>query len=158
MMTELIHILRAWRPGHCPQSILRARLVICAAIIIGVSACGTTPRETPPSYGDWRSALGEPVDRVRFSHLIDWQALDREWISLEFSDRRIFALQVRDPCIADARQARSLRLDTAMSNLLHRSDRVRLDDYDCLIKSIRTLTLPTDDNRLRGSVRGSRGN
>ena len=105
----------------------------------GIAACSVTPRQDPPSYGNWQEAVGEPVQRVRFSHLIDWQPLDREWVLLEFSDGRMFALEVRDPCITDTREASSLELDTAMKNTLHRSDRVRLDEYRCLIETIRPL-------------------
>jgi len=114
---------------------------------MAVSACSVLPREDPPSYGDWRAGAGNAVDRVRFSHLIDWQPLDREWVLLEFSDRRLFALEVREPCIGDAREARSLKLDTAMKNTLHLSDRVRLDRYQCLIETIRPLASASETNR-----------
>ena len=142
-----------------PLYALRRCAWIALAIIgvTGLSACSVTPRQDPPSYGNWQEAVGEPVQRVRFSHLIDWQPLDREWVLLEFSDRSMFALEVRDPCISDTREASSLELDTAMKNTLHRSDRVRLDEYRCLIETIRPLQSRPDQNRTRGSAAVSRG-
>ena len=131
--------------------------VVVTGLSAGIAACSVTPRQDPPSYGNWQEAVGEPVDRVRFSHLIDWQPLDREWIMLEFSDGRVYALEVRDPCITDTREASSLELDTAMKNTLHRSDRVRLDQYRCLIETIRPMQSRPDQNRTRGSASVSRG-
>ena len=132
-------------------------VAVVTGLSAGIAACSVTPRQDPPSYGNWQEAVGEPVDRVRFSHLIDWQPLDREWIMLEFSDGRVYALEVRDPCITDTREASSLELDTAMKNTLHRSDRVRLDQYRCLIETIRPLQSRPDQNRTRGSASVSRG-
>ena len=120
--------------------------LMAVVLSAGLSACSVTPRQDPPSYGNWQEAVGEPVQRVRFSHLIDWQPLDREWVLLEFSDGRMFALEVRDPCITDTREASSLELDTAMKNTLHRSDRVRLDEYRCLIETIRPFYSPSELN------------
>ena len=131
--------------------------VVVTGVSAGLSACSVTPRQDPPSYGNWQEAVGEPVQRVRFSHLIDWQPLDREWVLLEFNGRRMFALEVRDPCISDTREASSLELDTAMKNTLHRSDRVRLDEYRCLIETIRPLSSWSGKNRVRGSASVSRG-
>ncbi|MFO7763255.1 MAG: DUF6491 family protein [Wenzhouxiangellaceae bacterium] len=141
-----------------PRRIVRrlAWLLIVAGLGAGLCACSIAPREDPPSYGNWRDAMGEPVHRVRFSYLVDWQALDREWILLEFSGGRLFALEVRDPCIADVREARSLELETVMNNTLHRSDQVRLDDYRCLIETIRPLTADAAIDRERGSASISR--
>ena len=131
--------------------------VVVSGLSAGIAACSVTPRQDPPSYGNWQEAVGEPVQRVRFSHLIDWQPVDRDWVLLEFSDRRMFAVEVRDPCISDAREASSLELDTAMKNTLHRSDRVRLDEYRCLIETIRPLESWSGRNRTRGSASVSRG-
>ena len=135
-----------------------SRIVALTAVVLsaGLLACSVTPRQDPPSYGNWREGMGEAVQRVRFSHLIDWQPLDREWIMLEFSDGRKFALEVRDPCITDTREANSLQLDTAMGNTLHRSDRVKLNEYRCLIETIRPLKSRPDENRIRGSASVSR--
>ncbi|MBS3744006.1 MAG: hypothetical protein KGY48_06620 [Wenzhouxiangellaceae bacterium] len=140
-------MIDVWRVVRRP-----AWLLAVVGLGAGLSACSMAPREDPPSYGDWRDAMGEPVDRVRFSYLVDWQPLDREWILLEFSGGRLFALEVRDPCITDVREARSLHLDTVMKNLLHRSDRVRLDSYRCLIETIRPLKTDAAIDRERGSA------
>lgn len=118
----------------------RGLLGLIAASMILLSGCTATPRSDPPSYGDWRAASAEPVDRVRFSNLIDWQALDRDWVLLRFNGGRAFAVRPRDPCLADVREARTLELVSAMPNLLHRSDQVRLDDKLCMIEEIRTLS------------------
>jgi len=135
-----------------------ARVVVAAGLLgIGLAACAAGPRENPPSYGDWRASMGENVDRVRFSHLVDWQALDREWVMLEFSDGRRYAVEVRDPCITDAREAGRLELETAMKNTLHHSDRIHLDRHRCLIETIREMAPGSWRNRYRGSVSASRG-
>lgn len=118
----------------------RRWLGLIAAGTILLSGCAVAPRNDPPSYGDWREALAEPVDRVRFSNLIDWQPLDRDWVLLRFNGGRAFAVRPRDPCLADVREARTLELVSAMPNLLHRSDQVRLDDQLCMIEEIRTLS------------------
>jgi len=146
-------------PRYLAGRLGRFALAAVAASLLGVGliACAAEPRENPPSYGNWRESMGEPVDRVRFSHLVDWQPLDRHWVLLEFSDGRRFALEVRDPCITDAREAGTLELETAMKNTLHRSDRVRLDRYRCLIRTIRTIEPDAQQNRYRGSVSASRG-
>lgn len=111
-----------------------------ALAAIFLTGCGLSPRNEPPSYGEWQADAGESVDRIRFSNLIDWQALDRDWIMLRFNGGRSFALRPRDPCLADVREAKSIELVSAMVNLLHRSDRVRLDDNVCLIEEIRVLS------------------
>ena len=136
MNSEMVTAQRRFAFRMTRIAFFAAAAVLWAA---GIAACSATPREEPPSYGNWPETMGEAVDRVRFSHLIDWQPLDREWIMLEFSDGRVFALEVRDPCITDTREASSLELDTAMKNTLHRSDRVQLDEYRCLIETIRPL-------------------
>ena len=127
------------RHAHWPVLI-----ALAVALLFG---CSATPRSEPPSFGQWRAESGEPVDRVRFSNLLDWQPLDRDWILLRFNGGKSFALRPRDPCMADVRQARTLELVSSMPNLLHRSDRVRLDENVCLIEEIRTVVLPPVDDR-----------
>ena len=117
----------------------RPWLGLIAAGMIVLAGCSATPRSEPPSYGDWREASAEPVDRIRFSNLVDWQALDRDWVLLRVNGGRAFAVRPRDPCLADVREARTLELVSAMPNLLHRSDQVRLDDRLCMIEEIRAL-------------------
>lgn len=156
-MTILMTSAMIIAPRRIACRVVWMLIVTVAVLAAGLSACSVTPRRDPPSYGNWRDAMGEEVDRVRFSHLVDWQPLDRDWVSLEFSDGRLFALEVREPCIADVREASSLRLDSAMKNTLHRSDRVRLDGYHCLIETIRALASHAGRNRYRGSASASRG-
>jgi len=122
-----------------------------------VCGCSAAPRSDPPTYGDWRPESGERVDRVRFSNLIDWQPLDRDWILLRFNGGKSFALRPRDPCMADVREARTLELVPAMPNLLHRSDQVRLDDNVCLIEEIRSMPSRPGDGGTRGSAYLSNG-
>ena len=147
-------------PRRLAFRMTRIAFVAAAATFLaaGIAACSVTPRQDPPSYGNWHGAMGEPVDRVRFSHLIDWQPLDREWVLLEFSDGRLFALELRDPCITDAREASALELETAMGNTLHLSDRVRVGRYRCLIETIRPLASDNERNRHRGSGSASHAN
>jgi len=147
------------RLAHRLASIRGVALTVPLMAVVlsaGIAACSVTPRQELPSYGNWREAVGEPVQRVRFSHLIDWQPLDREWVLLEFSDGGRFALELRDPCITDTREANSLALDTAMKNTLHRSDRVQIGQYRCLIETIRPLQSRPDLNRSRGGASVSR--
>ena len=121
--------------------------VLIALAVALLSGCSAAPRSEPPSFGEWRAESGEPVDQVRFSNLIDWQPLDRDWILLRFNGGKSFALRPRDPCMADVREARTLELVSPMPNLLHRSDRVRLDENVCLIEEIRSVVLPPGDDR-----------
>ena len=125
---------------------------LLAVVVMLVSGCSTAPRSDPPSYGDWHSESGQSVDRVRFSNLIDWQPLDRDWLLLRFNGGKSFAVRPRDPCMGDVREATTLELLSAMPNLLHRSDRLRLDDSVCLIEDIRSLSSSVDDDNTRGSA------
>lgn len=127
-----------------------------ALAVLLLAGCAAAPRSEPPSYGKWRADAGEPVDRIRFSNLIDWQPLDRDWILLRFNGGQSFALRPRDPCLADVREAKSLELLSAMTNLLHRSDRVRLDHNVCLIEEIRALSA-TSTRGLHGGGHISQG-
>jgi len=130
----------------------RRRAGLVALVMIVVSGCSATPRTDPPSYGKWRAESGAPVGRFRFSNLIDWQPLDRDWLLLRFNGGKSFAIRPRDPCIGDVREARTLELRSAMPNLLHRSDRVRLDDNVCLIEEIRSVPSRTGDGTAQGSA------
>src|SRR6056297_82278 len=123
-----------------------------ALALVFVSGCSAIPRSDPPSYGDWRPESGQPVDRVRFSNLIDWQPLDRDWLLLRFNGGSSFAIRPRDPCMADVREAGTLELVSAMPNLLHRSDQVRLDDNVCLIEEIRSMPARAGGGTARGSA------
>lgn len=149
MMTGLSDYL------YLPADFLRA--VVIGLVLACVSGCSTVPRSDPPSYGDWRPDLSESVDRVNFSNLIDWQPLDRDWLLLRFNGGQSVALRPRDPCMGDVREARTMELLSAMSNLLHRSDQVRLDQHVCLIEEIRTVSPPIAGGVVRGSVYLSRG-
>jgi len=132
-----------------------AGLVSLALII--VAGCSVTPRTDPPAYGSWQAESGEKVDRISFANLIDWQPLDRDWLLLRFNGGRSVAIRPRDPCMGDVREARTLELISAMPNLLHRSDRVRLDENVCLIEEIRSVSSPPGEGVLRGSVYRSEG-
>ena len=125
---------------------------ILALVLIVVSGCSAIPRSEPPSYGEWRSGSGVPVDRISFSNLIDWQPLDRDWLLLRFNGGKSFAIRPRDPCMGDVREARTLELLSAMPNLLHRSDRLRLDDNVCLLEEIRSMPSRAGDGAARGSA------
>jgi len=124
---------------------------VAMALILG-AGCSAAPRTDPPSFGDWQAESGEPVDRIRFSNLIDWQPLDRDWLLLRFNGGKSFAIRPRDPCLSDVREARTLELVSAMQNLLHRSDRVRLDGNVCLIEAMRSVPSPVSDDKVRGSA------
>jgi len=117
----------------------RFRGWMALVVLTLVLGCSVSPRNDPPSFGEWQPESGEPVDRIKFSNLIDWQPLNRDWVLLRFNGGRSFALRPRDPCMADVREARTVELVSAMPNLLHRSDRVRLDDKVCLIEDIRSV-------------------
>lgn len=130
--------------------------LLALALILG-AGCATTPRSDPPSFGDWQPESGEPVDRIGYSNLIDWQPLDRDWLLLRFNGGRSVAIRPRDPCMGDVREARTLELISAMPNLLHRSDRVRVDENVCLIEEIRSVLSPPGEGTVRGSVYGTDG-
>lgn len=135
----------------------RCRTGWVALVLIIVSGCSAMPRTDPASFGSWRAESGNPVDRISFSNLVDWQPLDRDWLMLRFNGGKTFAVRPRDPCIGDVREARTLELVSAMPNLLHRSDRVRLDGNVCLIEEIRSISSPPGDDGARGSTSLSRG-
>lgn len=130
----------------------RRRAGLVALVLVLGAGCSAAPRTDPPSFGDWRAESGEPVDRIRFSNLIDWQPLDRDWLLLRFNGGKSFAIRPRDPCLGDVREARTLELVSAMPNLLHRSDRVRLDGNVCLIEEMRSVPSPVSDDKVRGSA------
>lgn len=117
-----------------------------------LSGCAAIPRGDPPSYGDWQAESAAPVDRIRFANLIDWQPLNRDWLLLRFNGGRSFAIRPRDPCMADVREARALELVSALPNLLHRSDQVRVDGKACLIEEIRSVSPQVHTDTARGSA------
>lgn len=125
---------------------------LIAVALAFLSGCAAIPRSDPPSYGDWQAESAAPVDRIRFSNLIDWQPLDRDWLLLRFNGGSSFAIRPRDPCMGDVREARTLELLAAMPNLLHRSDRLRLDGHVCLIEEIRSVPSQAVDGTARGSA------
>jgi len=79
----------------------------------------------------------DPVENIRFSSLIQWKTLARDWLLLRFNQNRYFIVKVAEPCLGDVREAGDLRLVPAISNRLNRFDRVVLDGRVCRIDEMR---------------------
>ncbi|MDT8438487.1 MAG: DUF6491 family protein [Wenzhouxiangellaceae bacterium] len=101
----------------------------------------------------WRDRAAAPVEVYEFTILRDWSFLDRDWVLLEVNRGRQLAVQVRQPCVADIREARSVRLEQRMPNQLHRqSDRLLIDGRRCIINEMRPIERMRVDSEVNGSV------
>jgi len=124
------------------------RLAI-AALALALAACAA-PRSGGARYADF---LGEPVENFRFVHLLEWHPVDENAVVLRFDRNRYYALMLRDPCIAHAREASRLALDSVFPKRLRVHDRVLLDGRRCIIDEIRPLD--HDAYRAAGGGRGA---
>ncbi len=121
-----------------PRTTLQACAVLIAALLIG--ACASYDPETiSPSDESLLKFAEEPVRDLQFSQLMDWYGYNRNYLVLRFNNQRWYAVGVMEPCVTDARQARSLGLNTVVSTRLGVLDRVILDGRSCRIEEIRPL-------------------
>jgi len=139
----------------------RAAAALAVLVLAAVLVACTTPqqmRDAVDERASWRQRAGEPVERFNFSSLRDWHPLEHDWVMLRFNGGRNLAVQLRQPCIAHMRQARSLSLVQAMPNSLNRiADRVRIDEWVCVIEQMLPVADTGSDNEFDGAVRHSTG-
>lgn len=144
--------------GICHHACRAAMLL---AVVVLASAC-TTPRQMEQAVDEraaWRDRAEAPVEKFRFNFLRDWHPLEQDWLLLDFGGRRDLALQIRQPCVANVREAQHVSLVQNMPNLLHRqADRIRIGDRVCHIESMRPI-VPTIVPTIvpNGQVRGQAG-
>lgn len=138
-------------------SFTRAALALA---VLALAAC-TTPqqmRDAVDERASWQQRAGAPVERFNFSFLQDWHPLERDWVMLRFNGGRQLAVQLRQPCIAHVREARRLSLVQSMPNGLNRmADRIRIDEWECIIEQMRPVERARQNNEIDGSVRHSEG-
>jgi len=112
------------------------------AVVVLASAC-TTPRQMEQAVDEraaWRDRAEAPVEKFRFNFLRDWHPLEQDWLLLDFGGRRDLALQIRQPCVANVREAQHVGLVQNLPNLLHRqADRIRINGRVCHIESMRPI-------------------
>ncbi|MBY6205314.1 DUF6491 family protein [Halomonas denitrificans] len=120
--------------GHGLPVLLLALVVAgCAAPAGPAASSGASSDDPAPAYPDF---IGEPVRSFDYSQLVDWHELDRDWIWVRVNRNRFFAIELMQPCIADAREAVGLTLMPGSPNRLTTADRVILRGRDCRIASI----------------------
>jgi hypothetical protein len=131
-----------------------------ALVVLALAAC-TTPeqmRDAVDERASWEQRAGAPVERFGFSVLHEWHPLERDWVMLRFNGGRQLAVQLRQPCIAHVREARRLSLVQSMPNSLNRiADRIRIDDWECIIEQMRPVEQGRQNNEIDGSLRHSDG-
>ncbi|PKL94538.1 MAG: hypothetical protein CVV18_08640 [Gammaproteobacteria bacterium HGW-Gammaproteobacteria-8] len=132
-----------------------------ALLILVLSTACTSPQQMSDAVearASWQERAATPVERFRFSTLRDWHPLERDWVMLRFGSNRNLAVQVRQPCIAHMGQARSVSLVQTMPNSLNRiGDRIRIDEWVCVIEQMLPVANTGPDNEFDGSVRHSAG-
>lgn len=146
-----------------PRFRIRSGFIRGAAVVLAaaaLAACSTPQqmREAVQERADWRERAEAPVERFAFSRLFDWYPLERDWVMLQFNGGRSLAVQLRQPCIAHPREARSLSLVQTVPNSLNRTaDRIRIDEWTCVIEEMRPVRAAGQDNEVDGGLRHSDG-
>lgn len=132
----------------------RAMLLVLAAFAL--AAC-TTPRQMEQAVderADWRARAEAPVERFSFNFLRDWHPLEKDWLLLNFGGERDLAVQIRQPCVANVREATSVALVQSLPNQLHRqADRIRIDGRTCHIEKMRPVNPAGPDDEVSAGMR-----
>ena len=113
-------------------AIVRHGLAALAALVLTACAASRGSEPTAP----FMDFVGEPERSIGFSQLVDWRVLDRDWVMLRVNRNRFFAVELMQPCIADAREAVGMRLVQGSPGRLTTADRVVLQGRDCRIARI----------------------
>lgn len=109
-------------------------VVLSMIFFLALTACAANrgqPLMAP--FGDF---VGEEVRSIGFAQLVDWQVLEREWVMLRVNRNRFYAVELMQPCIADAREANGLRLVQTAPGRLTNADRIVLGGRSCRIARI----------------------
>lgn len=119
-----------------------------SALLLAACVSSQQVRDGVEERRDWEQRAGDPIDRITFSALIEWYPLDRDWLMLRLNGGRNLAIRVREPCVAQVREASRLQLIQAIPNTLNRSaDRVQLDGWTCFIDEMRPVANPERDRQ-----------
>lgn len=132
-------------PPVSPSALALTRLFAAILVTLVLAACVSAEqlREGVDERRDWAERAGDPIDRISYSALIEWYPLDRDWLMLRFNGGRLLAIRVREPCVAQVREASRLQLLTSIPNTLNRvADRVQLDGWTCFIDEMRPVAKP----------------
>lgn len=120
------------------------RVFLCRSLpalllALGLAGCAATGDRDAASADPapvYRGFIGEPVRSFDYSQLVDWRALDRDWVMVRVNRNRFFAIELRQPCVADAREPLGLQLLSGSPNRLTTADRILLRGRLCPIESI----------------------
>ena len=113
---------------------VRPALILLMAASLVLTACAATRGNEPtPPFLDF---VGEPERSIGFSQLVDWRVLERDWVMLRVNRNRFYAVELMQPCIADAREAIGMRLVQGSPGRLTTADRIVLQGRDCRIARI----------------------
>jgi len=102
-----------------------------------LAGCATPAPTSGPGAPAPMAFADDPVDDVRFAHLIEWRPVDRDHLMLRFDRNRYVLVEPMNPCFANLREANGLRLVQSVPNRLHIRDRLLIDGRECRIVSIR---------------------
>ncbi len=121
------------------KRVFLCRSLLALLLALGLAGCAMTAdpdAESADPAPVYPGFVGEPVRSFGYSQLVDWHALDRDWVMVRVNRNRFFAIELRQPCVADAREPVGLRLLPGSPNRLTTADRVLLRGRDCPIESI----------------------
>lgn len=129
--------MRPFRLTHrYPVSFSCAGPVLLLASALLLSACAASSDSSAPVSAPFMDFVGETERSVGFSQLVDWRVLERDWVMLRVNRNRFFAVELMQPCIADAREAVGMRLVQGSPGRLTTADRIVLQGRDCRIARI----------------------
>lgn len=132
----------------CSVAVLLSVLPVGGCVTSGDMAQAVNERR------EWRERAAEPVASFEFVQMRSWSTLERDWILLELDRGRQLAVQVRQPCIADIREARSVQVVEQFGNQLRSGrDRLLINGRRCIIHEMRPLRTPLSEAAVDESVR-----
>ena len=114
-------------------------MVTILALVPLLTGCAATAGSGNDDDPTFRAYTGEPVDGIRYAHVVEWHPLGRNSVHLRFDRNRHYVLELREPCVGHPREKDVLELDPASAGRLRPNDRVRLDGRSCMIDAILPL-------------------
>lgn len=118
------------------QSVLRPISIAVVFLLTGCAGVASTGADDDPTF---RAFTGEPVDGVRYAHVVEWHPLGRNSLRVRFDRNRHYVVELREPCVGHPRETDVLELDPPSAGRLSPNDRVLLDGRPCLIDAILPL-------------------